>query len=117
MAVPSGGAPGYTATALKVRAIASLLDPILDASVYWSFDRTGYLRHARRFDPADLDVDLKGRRFLVTGANSGIGREVARGLLQRGATVWLGCRDAGRGAAARAELASAADPAGGEARL
>ncbi|MEV6486049.1 SDR family NAD(P)-dependent oxidoreductase [Streptomyces sp. NPDC051576] len=37
---------------------------------------------------------------LVTGANRGIGLETARQLVQRGHTVYLGARDAGRGTAA-----------------
>ncbi len=37
---------------------------------------------------------------LVTGANKGIGWEIARGLGRRGYRVWLGSRDAGRGEAA-----------------
>jgi NAD(P)-dependent dehydrogenase (short-subunit alcohol dehydrogenase family) len=43
---------------------------------------------------------------LVTGANKGIGREVARGLAAAGLTVLLGARDSGRGAAAAADLAA-----------
>ena len=35
---------------------------------------------------------------LVTGANKGIGFEIARGLGQKGITVLLGCRDPERGA-------------------
>ena len=41
---------------------------------------------------------------LITGANKGIGREIARQLGQRGYAVWLGCRDAARGEQAAAEL-------------
>lgn len=41
-----------------------------------------------------------GRRFLVTGANAGIGYEVARVLAARGAHVILGCRDVDRAEAA-----------------
>lgn len=46
----------------------------------------------------------QSRIALVTGANKGIGKEVARQLAQLGATVWLGCRDEGRGRSAQAEL-------------
>ena len=41
---------------------------------------------------------------LVTGANKGIGLEVARGLGRLGYRVWVGSRDPDRGAAAAAEL-------------
>ena len=41
---------------------------------------------------------------LVTGANKGIGLEIARGLGRLGYRVWLGSRDPGRGAVAVAEL-------------
>ena len=56
-----------------LRAAAAALSRILDPTVFLSFDRSGFRRHAINFDPADLDVDLTGRTCLVTGANSGIG--------------------------------------------
>ena len=42
---------------------------------------------------------------LVTGANSGIGRETARGLARLGYRVVLACRDPERGEAARQDIA------------
>lgn len=41
---------------------------------------------------------------LVTGANKGIGREIARQLAKKGMTVFIGTRDAERGKQAEAEL-------------
>jgi NAD(P)-dependent dehydrogenase (short-subunit alcohol dehydrogenase family) len=41
---------------------------------------------------------------LITGANKGIGHETARQLLELGHDVWIGARDAERGAEAAAEL-------------
>jgi len=75
-------------------------DRLLDASIFFSFDRGGYLRHAAAFGPDDLAVDLAGRVCLVTGANSGIGFEASASLAERGATVWMLCRDRDRGKAA-----------------
>jgi retinol dehydrogenase-12 len=40
--------------------------------------------------------DLGGRTFLVTGANTGIGRETARSLAARQAKVFLACRSEAR---------------------
>ena len=47
---------------------------------------------------------MKDKVALVTGANTGLGFEIARGLLKRGATVVLGCRDLKKGEAARLKL-------------
>lgn len=78
-----------------------ILDALLDASVVLSFDRTGFARHARAFDPADLDADLSDRVAVVTGANSGIGRATAWALASRGAELHLLCRSRARGIEAR----------------
>jgi NAD(P)-dependent dehydrogenase (short-subunit alcohol dehydrogenase family) len=47
------------------------------------------------------------RSALVTGANKGIGREIARRLAGLGYLVWLGARDAARGEEAAAALRAA----------
>jgi len=49
------------------------------------------------------------RVALVTGASKGIGRAIAAGLLRESFTVYVGARDAGRGSAAAADLASLGD--------
>jgi len=54
-------------------------------------------------------VDLRGRRAIVTGANTGIGLETARVLALRGCDVTMACRDADKAEAARARLLEADD--------
>lgn len=82
---------------LVTRLVGRALGHIVDPTIALSFDRTGFRIHRLNFDPRDLDVDLSGRRCLVTGGNSGLGYEAARALASLGATVVLLCRDAARG--------------------
>lgn len=48
--------------------------------------------------------DQRGRVVLVTGANTGLGFEVARVLAGRGAELWLACRSEERGREARRSI-------------
>lgn len=50
---------------------------------------------------------MNGKICVVTGANSGIGKETAIGLARKGATVIAVCRDKSRGEAAVAEIKAA----------
>lgn len=77
----------------RLAPIAAATRSVLDVSPVGSFDRLGFARHALAFDPADLDVDLTGRRVVVTGANSGIGYATSLALADLGAEVTLLCRN------------------------
>ncbi|KAI8952385.1 short-chain dehydrogenase [Xylaria longipes] len=52
-------------------------------------------------------TDLSGKVYMVTGANTGIGREVARILYSKNATVWVAARNPEKGAGAIASIREA----------
>lgn len=54
------------------------------------------------------DVDLGGKTAIVTGANGGLGLEIARQLLTLGCKVILAVRDETKGESARQQLANSA---------
>ncbi|OAX35984.1 NAD(P)-binding protein [Rhizopogon vinicolor AM-OR11-026] len=58
---------------------------------------------ATKFHVSDIP-DMSGKVVLVTGANTGIGKETARVLLTKNAKVYIACRDKVKGEAAVAEL-------------
>ncbi|MEC4717957.1 SDR family NAD(P)-dependent oxidoreductase [Noviherbaspirillum sp. CPCC 100848] len=62
-------------------------------------------------------VDLKGKRFLITGASSGIGLEAARSLVSHGASVVGAVRDRGKAELATASVRNAALQGGGAFKL
>jgi dehydrogenase/reductase SDR family protein 12 len=97
--VPVADAPP-PAQAWVGRALSRVVDPMIVPS----FDRTGYWIHSLTFNPDDLDVNLSGRRCLITGANSGIGYEAALALADLGADVVLLCRDRERGEQAKQRI-------------
>ena len=46
--------------------------------------RSGYESASKDFDPDDLEVQVPGRAFMVTGGNSGIGKATAMEIAKRG---------------------------------
>ena len=57
---------------------------------------------------ASPDLSMAGKVAIVTGANSGVGKEVAMFLAKKGAVVYMVCRSQERGEAARREIQEAA---------
>jgi NAD(P)-dependent dehydrogenase (short-subunit alcohol dehydrogenase family) len=83
----------------------SARDAALDRSILFSFDRSGFERHRRTFVDNDIPQSLEGKKCIITGANSGLGLATADALAQRGAEIWLVCRNMVAGARARETLA------------
>ncbi|XP_062312467.1 dehydrogenase/reductase SDR family member 12 [Osmerus eperlanus] len=68
------------------------------------YTKSGYEAAAKHFIPGDLEVNLSGRSFMITGANSGIGKAAAHEIAKRGGTVHLVCRNKGRAETAKDEI-------------
>ncbi|NXX74109.1 DHR12 reductase, partial [Urocolius indicus] len=68
------------------------------------YTRSGYESASKHFNPADVEVNVAGRSFLVTGANSGIGKATATEIARRGGTVHLVCRNKERAEVAKTEI-------------
>jgi len=49
-------------------------------------------------------MSIKGKRILITGANTGIGKETAKELARLGAHIIMACRNLEKGEAAKREL-------------
>ncbi|MCK0440004.1 SDR family NAD(P)-dependent oxidoreductase [Gordonia alkaliphila] len=84
---------------------AAAFDAVLDRTVAPGYSRFGFAARRRCWpddDPAP--GALLGRTALVTGANSGIGKAIAAGLAELGATVLMTVRDRERGEAARRDV-------------
>lgn len=48
------------------------------------FFRSGFQSASKNFNNADLEVNVNGRAFMITGANSGIGKCAAIVIAQKG---------------------------------
>ncbi|KAL0966491.1 hypothetical protein UPYG_G00295900 [Umbra pygmaea] len=68
------------------------------------YTRRGYEQAAKSFVPKELDVAVVGRSFMITGANSGIGKATAMAIAKRGGTVHMVCRNKERAEKAREDI-------------
>jgi len=70
------------------------------------YTKSGFEAAQKSFKPNALDVDITNRHFMITGANSGVGKATALALATKGATVHMVCRDRTRGEEAKNEIIS-----------
>lgn len=75
------------------RRLRKISDSVLDKSVVFDFDRTGFERHSRDFSECDLESNLGEQQIAITGGTSGLGLATARLLSERRANLLLLCRD------------------------
>ncbi|CAL8312695.1 dehydrogenase/reductase SDR family member 12 isoform X1 [Gadus morhua] len=68
------------------------------------YTRDGYQLASRGFVVEDLVVSAVGRSFMITGANSGIGKETAMAIAKKGGTIHMVCRNKDKAEVARAEI-------------
>ncbi|SDZ41300.1 NAD(P)-dependent dehydrogenase, short-chain alcohol dehydrogenase family [Amycolatopsis xylanica] len=80
-----------------------LLDTLADRTLVPGYTKLGYRLRSKGWAPLE---SMRGKRVLVTGANSGLGRAAATKFAELGATVHLGVRDLAKGQQAKEELAA-----------
>ncbi|XP_006879580.1 PREDICTED: dehydrogenase/reductase SDR family member 12 [Elephantulus edwardii] len=68
------------------------------------YTKSGYESASQDFIADDLEVQVPGRAFLITGGNSGIGKATALEIAKRGGTVHLVCRNQERAEGAKGEI-------------
>ncbi|XP_037537604.1 dehydrogenase/reductase SDR family member 12 [Nematolebias whitei] len=70
------------------------------------YTRQGFETASKTFEPKDLDVSVVGRSFMITGANSGIGKATAIAIAKKGGTVHMMCRDKNKAEEAKSDIIS-----------
>ena len=41
------------------------------------YTKSGYETASKKFNPSDLEIDCSGLSYMITGANSGLGKQVS----------------------------------------
>jgi NAD(P)-dependent dehydrogenase (short-subunit alcohol dehydrogenase family) len=84
--------------------LSRAFDRFLDQTVVFSYTNIGYALRRTMRDAADLEVDMIGRRCIVTGANSGLGFFTTERLAELGASVTMVVRDHPKGQKAQTAI-------------
>jgi len=71
------------------------------------YTKNGYLSAAKSFESGDLEVDCAGKEFMITGSNSGIGKQAALEIAKRGGKIHMVCRNPKTAEEAKNELVEA----------
>ena len=75
---------------------SDLIDLLSELTIVGSYSRLGIERRQAQFNSEEMPVDLAGRVYVITGANSGIGFATARALAERKAKVIFVCRNSAK---------------------
>ena len=68
------------------------------------YTNSGFVAASKNFTESDLDVECNGRSYMITGSNSGIGKQTALEIVKRGGTVHMVCRKPNTGEEAKQEM-------------
>ncbi|XP_052432977.1 dehydrogenase/reductase SDR family member 12 [Carassius gibelio] len=68
------------------------------------FTKGGFLSASKNFVEKDLETSMAGRSFMITGANSGIGKATAMAIAKKGGIIHMVCRNKDKAEEARAEI-------------
>uniref|UniRef100_A0A4W4GCT1 Flj13639 n=2 Tax=Electrophorus TaxID=8004 RepID=A0A4W4GCT1_ELEEL len=68
------------------------------------FTKGAYESASKHFVEKDVEASMAGRSFMITGANSGIGKAAAMALAKKGGTIHMVCRNKDKAEEARAEI-------------
>ena len=68
------------------------------------YTKGGYLSAAKNFVESDLEVVCSSKNYLITGSNSGLGKQTALEIAKRGGIVHLVCRNATSAEQAKNEI-------------
>ncbi|XP_036414221.1 DHRS-12_like_SDR_c-like domain-containing protein [Colossoma macropomum] len=68
------------------------------------FTKGAFDAASKRFVEKDLEVSVAGQSFMITGANSGIGKATAMAIAKKGGTIHLVCRNKDKAEETRAEI-------------
>lgn len=57
------------------------------------YTKSGFESASKKFNPADLEVDCCNKSYMITGANSGLGKQTTLEIAKKGGTVHMVCRN------------------------